>query len=133
MKEKILTLRKEGKTYKEIIEIVGCAKSTVSYHCSNFTKDTSKRYEKARRDRNKLWIQKLKDDLSCEICGESRSWVLDFHHKDPKNKDHGVADMVIRYSKERVLNEVKKCMVLCANCHRDIHYKEKLNRHSPFV
>ena len=33
MKEEILKLRKEGKTYNEIVEILGCAKSTVNYHC----------------------------------------------------------------------------------------------------
>ena len=31
--EKIISLRKEGKTYKEITKILGCAMSTVSYHC----------------------------------------------------------------------------------------------------
>lgn len=35
MKEKILDLRKEGYSYSEIIKEVGCAKSTVSYHCNN--------------------------------------------------------------------------------------------------
>ncbi len=34
-KEQILQLRKEGKTYKEIREILGCTKSVISYHCKN--------------------------------------------------------------------------------------------------
>jgi predicted transcriptional regulator len=35
MKKKILSLRKQGYTYSEIVEEVGCAKGTVSYHCNN--------------------------------------------------------------------------------------------------
>jgi CRISPR/Cas system Type II protein with McrA/HNH and RuvC-like nuclease domain len=38
MKEQILELRKEGKSYNEIVKIVGCSKSTVAYHCNNTTK-----------------------------------------------------------------------------------------------
>lgn len=44
MKEQILKLRKEGKTYSQIKEIVGCSKSTISYHCGN--KDISKSWKK---------------------------------------------------------------------------------------
>ena len=35
MKEQILKLRSEGKTYNQITDILGCAKSTVSYYCGN--------------------------------------------------------------------------------------------------
>jgi DNA invertase Pin-like site-specific DNA recombinase len=35
MKENILKLRKEGKSYNEIKEILGCSKGTIAYHCSN--------------------------------------------------------------------------------------------------
>jgi predicted transcriptional regulator len=37
MKEKIIKLRNEGKTYNEIVSLLGCSKGTVSYHCSNMT------------------------------------------------------------------------------------------------
>ena len=33
MKDKILKLREEGKSYKEIMNILGCSKGTISYHC----------------------------------------------------------------------------------------------------
>lgn len=38
-KEQILKLRVEGKTYDEIIKIVGCAKSTVCYYCGENQKE----------------------------------------------------------------------------------------------
>jgi 5-methylcytosine-specific restriction endonuclease McrA len=43
MKEGILRLRSEGKTYREIVEILGCAISTVAYHCGEGQKEKSKK------------------------------------------------------------------------------------------
>jgi len=42
MKEKILELRNEGKSYREIQKILGCSKSTISYHCGNGQKEKTK-------------------------------------------------------------------------------------------
>ena len=35
--------------------------------------------------------------------------------------------MLINSSKEKLLQEIDKCDVLCANCHRDLHYQERQN------
>ena len=49
MKEDILKLRNEGKTYNEIQEILGCSKGTISYHCGEGQKEkTNKRSAKQR-------------------------------------------------------------------------------------
>jgi hypothetical protein len=64
--------------------------------------------------------------ISCGICGESRPWVLDFHHRDPKEKKTGITGaIVLGWSLERIMEEVRKCDVICANCHRDLHWKER--------
>ncbi len=83
--------------------------------------DKSKVYRQVFLD----WFIEYKKSLSCEICGESRYWVLDFHHKDPKEKDLEVSLVVRQCSKEKLLDEINKCMVVCSNCHRDIHHKER--------
>jgi hypothetical protein len=71
------------------------------------------------------WFIEIKKTLSCLKCGESRWWVLDFHHRDPSEKEGDVSLLVRRGSKEKILNELDKCDVLCSNCHRDLHYKER--------
>lgn len=87
-------------------------------------KKTAKRIRKERRD----WFQDLKKNLKCEKCGVQDFRVLDFHHKDPNEKDLEVSNMVrLRWSKKRILAEIEKCKVLCANCHRIEHWEEKNN------
>jgi CRISPR/Cas system Type II protein with McrA/HNH and RuvC-like nuclease domain len=58
MKEKILELRNQGKTYNQIIEILGCSKSTVSYYCGNNQKNKTKERTRILREKNPL-IQKI--------------------------------------------------------------------------
>ena len=74
------------------------------------------------------WWKQYKETLSCECCGESRWWCLDFHHKDPSTKDMAVSSMISNTrSKGAILEEIAKCVVVCRNCHADIHYKERNN------
>lgn len=72
------------------------------------------------------WFNELKSKLCCE-CGENHPSTLDFHHIDPLTKDNNVTEGVCRnrWSKERILREIKKCKVLCSNCHRKLHWNEK--------
>ena len=57
----------------------------------------------------------------CACCGLKDSVVLyDFHHIDPKTKSFGIANASTTRSKQAYLDEAKKCIMLCANCHRKI-------------
>lgn len=58
--------------------------------------------------------------LSCELCGESEPCTLDFHHRDPKEKESGISSLRDK-SLERIKEEAAKCVVLCSNCHRKVH------------
>lgn len=72
----------------------------------------------------KEWFLEIKKTLSCKKCGENRHWVLDFHHTNPAEKDTEISNLLRYNNKQRILSELDKCIVLCANCHRDIHYQE---------
>jgi hypothetical protein len=51
---------------------------------------------------------------------------LDFHHKNPKTKKDKVSRLVdCAFNKTIILVEIRKCVVLCANCHRKFHYKKR--------
>ena len=62
---------------------------------------------------------------SCSKCGEDRWYVLDFHHI--QDKDDSVANLIKRRcSVKRLKRELRKCTLLCSNCHRELHYFERL-------
>jgi hypothetical protein len=58
----------------------------------------------------------------CRVCGQYKDCfaVLDYHHKVPAEKKHSISRMASRPWDE-VRAELDKCVVLCANCHREIH------------
>lgn len=59
----------------------------------------------------------------CGKCGYGKCIAaLDFHHKGG-NKEGHVAHLIKNFSKEKALKEIKKCILVCANCHRELHYK----------
>jgi hypothetical protein len=58
-------------------------------------------------------------DKSCSVCGIKDPRVLEFDHIDPTTKSFGIArGMTNALSWENILIEIKKCQVLCANCHK---------------
>ena len=72
------------------------------------------------------WFNNYKTTLECEECGECHPGCLDFHHKDPAKKKYMISHMAHNgLSPKRILLEIKKCAVLCCNCHRKLHWKEK--------
>jgi len=61
----------------------------------------------------------------CEICGYDKCIdALQFHHKDPKEKEFGLAASGETHSWEEFLAESQKCLLICANCHAELHWKE---------
>lgn len=62
----------------------------------------------------------------CEICGYDKCIdALEFHHLDPSQKDFGISYKGYVRSWDKVKEELDKCIMVCANCHREIHAKEK--------
>lgn len=58
----------------------------------------------------------------CNICGYSRSIkALEFHHIDPQTKSFGLTQDGRSRSKELQIQQIRKCILVCANCHREIH------------
>lgn len=82
---------------------------------------------RARRLERRSWFDtEILSKLSCERCGETHQGCLDFHHLDPEGKDAPVGEMLANLkSKESILAEISKCIVLCANCHRKEHYNQR--------
>jgi hypothetical protein len=56
----------------------------------------------------------------CSMCGYSKCMAaLEFHHKDPRQKDFGISGSTKSF--ELIKLELDKCILVCANCHRELH------------
>lgn len=63
----------------------------------------------------------------CDKCGgDWHPTIFEFHHLDPTAKDRDPSKM-LQLSWERLTAELDKCQLLCANCHRLVHYEENYN------
>jgi hypothetical protein len=65
------------------------------------------------------WLREIKGNGPCMDCGlEWPSFVLHYHHRNPKEKHDGVSKMVTeKRKKELILKEIEKCDLICSNCH----------------
>jgi transposase len=164
-KDKVIKLRKEGKSYDEIKKELNISKSTISYHCKRYGLNSERRFDieelknyckthtikeasekfnvsistvKKYKDRSYSesksnsqsvieWRRRVKIRLveykggECELCGYNKCISsLEFHHRNPKEKDFSVSGKT--HSFEKLKNEVDKCILVCRNCHGEIHY-----------
>lgn len=91
-----------------------------TYYSKNVT--TEKNRINNRKKAIHDWFKEYKSTLKCEECGEDRWQTIDFHHKNPLEKEIGISVAIKNgWSKSRILNEIEKCEILCANCHRMRH------------
>ena len=105
-------------------------KSCYSEHRKTYYKEHYQKYHKQYLERAKVrrelirsqFRKRLTDylaDKACEVCGENDMRVLEFDHIAPKDKLFTISQAVkLGYSWQDVEKEIKKCRILCSNCHR---------------
>ena len=80
-------------------------------------------YQKYYKNQVKI-IEELKIN-GCAVCGYNKcTRALDFHHVNPKNMKFRLNVNNICKNPKVVAEELYKCILLCANCHREVHSKK---------
>jgi hypothetical protein len=82
-----------------------------------------KQAEKNRRfaESRRKWLVEYKN-LECVRCGESHPATLTFHHRDSSDKTFEIGNaLTLGVSLKRLIAEIEKCDVICANCHAKEH------------
>lgn len=101
-----------------------CLACMAAYGREHYARNRPKYLAKAHRSRRRTRARNDDRLLSylldhpCVDCGETDPLVLDFDHRDPSLKSNAVSRMVYRQPWQVVLEEIAKCDVRCANCHR---------------
>lgn len=81
-----------------------------------------KRLVSEQRAKLKQEISNYKTKHGCYYCGEKHPACLDFHHLNPETKIKKVSEFAHQGCSHAVWEEISKCRIVCANCHRKLHY-----------
>ena len=100
------------------------AKDPKTYSAHHYLKNKDKYRESSKnsRERKREWYEEIMKDKQCTKCGESDIACLDWHHLNPSQKEETISFMLSNRGKQTILEEMKKCVCLCSNCHRKLHY-----------
>jgi hypothetical protein len=110
--------------YKDPAVYKAKAKEYSAKHYQKTKEATKKRSSERRSSMRKDW-KAYKSTLYCTKCGFNHIATLDFHHIDPATKTASVNDLVSNGKYALAMEEAKKCIILCANCHRIHHHDER--------
>ena len=115
---------------KPLEEFSKRTKTTYRAECKDCKKLTQQKIELQHKQETRDYIKSIK--TNCAKCGETRHYLIDFHHINPLNKEIQIAAILstsLKFEKRKILidNEVSKCIQLCSNCHREFHHLEKEN------
>lgn len=117
MKKQILALRAKGKSYREIQKILGCSRSTISYHCGEGQKQKKNDRQNQSRAERLAMVAAIKS-APCIDCGNIfPPECMDFDHVG-ETKNNRVSQLAWNGSWQAVVGEIAKCELVCANCHR---------------
>ena len=87
-------------------------------------RDCYRETKRALVNRHYKWLSDYKRNVGCTRCGIRDPRVLDFHHRDKKDKMFCIGGLRREVGFQKLLDEIKKCEVVCANCHRILHAEE---------
>jgi len=101
-----------------------CRRCCKEYSKAHYQKNKAKYIKRARvfndkqANRNRHLLYDYLKSKKCVDCGNDDVRVLEFDHKSALDKKDNVGNMMHRYSWKTILEEIKKCEIRCANCHR---------------
>lgn len=70
-------------------------------------------------ERRRYWLNSYKVEKGCENCGYNKhGCALDFDHIDPSKKEFTIQSNGLSRPLKKIIEEVRKCRILCSNCHK---------------
>lgn len=130
MKGQVITLE------TKICSKCGIEKPITEYHKNGFNSRGEQKYRgycktcANARETERYWEKRNFIDAQrteCAKCGETRTYVLDFHHRDQEEKEFTIGKLK-KGSTNTIQKEIDKCICLCANCHREFHHLERVSQ-----
>ena len=118
--EEDFTRKKKSGEDRRNVCTVCCRK----YQHEHYTQNKKRYVQRAMKFNHKQFVQNrlnliaVLEKSRCADCGNADIRVLEFDHKLPDAKVDNISTMVYRYKWDSILEEISKCDIRCANCHR---------------
>lgn len=78
---------------------------------------------KINSDLNRQFVKRVKSIFGCSVCGYKKSLMaLHFHHTGPKKNE---VSKMFGYSRKSLKEEMRNCILVCSNCHCEIHENDQ--------
>ena len=99
-----------------------------AYHRRWYEKNKTTRREQIKKNKkqrfnfNKRLVDRYKKFCGCLVCGYNKcASAIDFHHIYEHEKEISIAAALPNRSTKSIKEEIRKCVVLCSRCHRELH------------
>jgi 5-methylcytosine-specific restriction endonuclease McrA len=124
-REIVIAIKKEHPdwSYAQIGQKAGCCRSLVQYHLYEKTRLRHHANGQIKKQRSHQLKKEIIKEMGgkCQYCGYDKfAGALEFHHIDATTKDFTISNL-LRCNSEKIREEVKKCALLCSNCHKELH------------
>ena len=103
-------------------------KGKITTYCQSKEKHYARqrKVHKNLRQKKRAFIHRVKTMFGCKVCGYKKcANALHFNHIKPKDKEYNIAAMVGSCSINKIKKEIRKCEIMCSNCHAEHSYEEK--------
>lgn len=125
---KICTLCKTEKPISDFYKFKKSDKQRARAECSVCSRKKKRERDKKTNQEYENWYKKI--PKKCEKCGETRPYLIDFHHINPLLKSIEISTIrskcwSLKKKIETAEKEMQKCIQLCSNCHREFHHLER--------
>jgi len=122
----------ESHTYQETANYFNVSVSTIRNYttCKKISRNKQSHektlvHYKTHKQQLRLEIKKQCVEYlggQCKICGYKKCYrALEFHHMNPAEKEMGISQANTKYRFEQLKPELDKCVLLCKNCHAEVH------------
>jgi len=107
-----------------------CKKCTLEFHFIQYHKYPQKHRDARSKSDRKYRLHQKQQAVDykggkCQVCGYNKYLgALEFHHINPEEKQHGIG-VLMRHQWGEIKSELDKCILVCSNCHKEIHHTQK--------
>jgi hypothetical protein len=116
---------KNGRLFSRYVMYKSTSNVIAKYYTEKEIKN-KKQSKTIRINKYKKIIQRYKMFCGCKVCGYKKHPVaLHLNHKDPMEKKGMLSKVIKSWGWDKIKEEIRKCEVLCANCHSIHTYEEK--------